>query len=257
MTMKMMMKRCVGMKRNSNTYTQTKTSTTSTRIIKNHAHTIKDIKGNKQKYEACRSTSEQGEHPKEKGERTWMKETHVVQDVSYAGRRKSVSSMAVVAAGTMTIANESVRALLMPEKALALLEQDEDLELLEKIRAKKQVRLTVEAQLATLQSAVDKLRLAGQLIGSEGAGDSDQQLRTVLGTSTPWMQELRTAADKMNTSPETKRLAAAFFADYDGLAASVAKGDGKMTKTDYVKTTKSFQTWCKQAGIANELNGLF
>ena len=33
-----------------------------------------------------------------------------------------------------------------PRPALALLEQDEDLELLEKIRAKKQVRLSVEAQ---------------------------------------------------------------------------------------------------------------
>ena len=103
---------------------------------------------------------------------------------------------------------------------------------------------------ATVQTALDNLRQVGQLIVE---GDTDK-LQAQVSPSSPWVVNLKDAANKMATSPETKKLATAFFTDYEGLASSVQTGSASL-KSDYVKTTKSFQSWCLKSGIANELVG--
>lgn len=150
--------------------------------------------------------------------------------------------------------------LFIPPSALALLEADEDEELLEKIKTGRKQKLSKRDGFvsyndeATVQKAVYRLSKAGQAI----EGDDFEGAAQVLGSSleADWAAEVISALDKAAANEEEKSVAAQFSSSLAYLQTAVSAADATSAKEAYVATGSALEAWAQLSGAAQGLKGL-
>lgn len=151
-----------------------------------------------------------------------------------------------------------------PRRALALIPDEEDEELLEKAKANRAARLAknqeatrefirdegfsnkrLEGELVPVQKAITLLAQSGSQLE---AGDAKGAASTLGGG---WVDDLKRATTAISTE-DTQAL----FDGINGLKAAARKGDLKASKQQYVAVVGSFSSWAEAAGVAKDLKGL-
>ncbi|KAA0063500.1 hypothetical protein IC582_011887 [Cucumis melo] len=143
----------------------------------------------------------------------------------------------------------------------AILEADDDEELLEKVKKDRKKRLEKQGVISSankekgyLQELVYKLSKVGQAID-----DNDfTTASSVLGGSSDadWVQNANLAFNKLSSSPEEKSEVDAFNSSLASLISSVTKSDVESSKTAFVASASAFEKWTALAGLVGQLKGL-
>lgn len=143
----------------------------------------------------------------------------------------------------------------------AILEADDDEELLEKVKKDRKKRLERQGvinssvkETAYLQDLVYKLSKVGQAIENNDLSVAS----SVLGktTDTDWVKKVNAAFDKLSSSPEEKTEVDTFKSSLDSLITSVTKNDIQATKTAFLESATALEKWTSLAGLAGKLKGL-
>ncbi|CDP10427.1 unnamed protein product [Coffea canephora] len=143
----------------------------------------------------------------------------------------------------------------------AILEPDDDEELLEKVKKDRKKRLERQGVLNSaaqetgyLQELVYKLSRVGQAIEKNDLSTA----RSVLGQSsdTDWVQKVQSAFKKLSSSPEEKSEVETFSSALDSLILSVTKNDIEASKTAFVASASAFEKWTTLTGLVEKLKGL-
>ncbi|KAK9141726.1 hypothetical protein Syun_011126 [Stephania yunnanensis] len=143
----------------------------------------------------------------------------------------------------------------------AILEADDDEELLERVKKDRKKRLEREGVINSsnketgyLQELVYKLSKVGEAIDNEDLATAG----SVLGSSTDadWVQKANSAFSKLTSSPEEKSEVDLFNSSLASLISSVTQKDVKASKTAFVSSAIAFEKWVSLAGLASKLKGL-
>ncbi|KAI4377152.1 hypothetical protein MLD38_014832 [Melastoma candidum] len=143
----------------------------------------------------------------------------------------------------------------------AVLEAEDDLELLEKVKKDRKRRLerqgiikSSDKEKGYLQYLVYKLSEVGQAIDRDDLAVAG----SVLGPSTEseWVRNANAAFAKLSSSPEEKTEADTFNSALASLITSVTKKDVQSSKVAFVSSASALERWTKLTGLANELKGL-
>uniref|UniRef100_A0ACD5Z6W4 Uncharacterized protein n=1 Tax=Avena sativa TaxID=4498 RepID=A0ACD5Z6W4_AVESA len=175
------------------------------------------------------------------------------RDAVVVGRRRGIASclLAALAVASGTGAG-AARA--------AILEADDDLELLERVKEDKKKRLQKQglinssaAETGYLQELVYKLSKVGQAIDKDdftAAGD-------VLGpdAGAPWVQNVNAAFSKFSSSSEEKSTVDSFNSSLASLITSVSKSDAESSKSAFVSSATALEKWVSLAGLTGKLKG--
>ncbi|KAM0850660.1 hypothetical protein ACQ4PT_052942 [Festuca glaucescens] len=142
----------------------------------------------------------------------------------------------------------------------AILEADDDLELLERVKEDKKKRLQKQglinssaAETGYLQELVYRLSKVGQAIDKDDlttAGD-------VLGpdSGAPWVQNVNAAFSKFSSSGEEKSAVDSFNSSLVSLITSVSKSDVQSSKSAFVSSATALEKWVSLAGLTGKLKG--
>jgi len=154
-------------------------------------------------------------------------------------------------------------------RALALIPDDDDEELVEKARANRRSRLASERQaekafsraegfvdrsaqkeLVPVQRAVNSLALVGKQLSSG-------EVSAAAGTlNDAWAGDFRRAAESLSENGAAKSSAAKVVAQLGELQEAANRGSLADAKQGYVALVGSFQGWSSDAGVASFLKGL-
>ncbi|KAK4774191.1 hypothetical protein SAY87_029210 [Trapa incisa] len=143
----------------------------------------------------------------------------------------------------------------------AILEADDDVELLEKVKKDRKRRLerqgivkSSKKETGYLQDLVYKLSEVGQAIERNDLPAAS----LVLGgsTETEWVKKANAAFTKLTSDPEEKTEVDAFNSSLASLISSVTKNDVVSSKVAFVSTASAFERWTTLTGLVNELKGL-
>ncbi|KAK9823778.1 hypothetical protein WJX72_005437 [[Myrmecia] bisecta] len=155
--------------------------------------------------------------------------------------------------------------LLGASKALALIPDDDDEELIEKAKANRKTRLADEraaekqyvkeagfanGEIVTVQRAVKKLAKSG----SELESGNLSAVATTVGDS--WVGAFEKVALDLSTSKASKKSANDVLKGISALEASARAGSLADSKRNFVSTVSALQTWANAAGIAGSIKGL-
>ncbi|KAL3535875.1 hypothetical protein ACH5RR_004336 [Cinchona calisaya] len=143
----------------------------------------------------------------------------------------------------------------------AILEADDDEELLEKVKKDRKKRLekqgfinSASQETAYLQELVYKLSRVGQAIEKKDLSIASSVLGQSSGTD--WVQKVKSAFNKLSSSPEEKTEVETFSTSLDSLISSVTKNDIEASKIAFVASASSFEKWTTLTGLAEQLKGL-
>ncbi|KAL3024572.1 hypothetical protein AAZX31_04G130800 [Glycine max] len=133
----------------------------------------------------------------------------------------------------------------------AILEADDDEELLEKVKRDRKKRLEKQGY---LQDLVYKLSAVGQALEKNDLSAAG----SVLGGSTDadWVQRANIAFNKLSSSSEEKTEVDAFNSSLASLISSVSKKDVESSKIAFVSSATAFEKWTSMTGLAAQLKGL-
>ncbi|GAB4832849.1 hypothetical protein Ancab_006864 [Ancistrocladus abbreviatus] len=143
----------------------------------------------------------------------------------------------------------------------AILEADDDEELLERVKKDRKKRIerqgfinSSKQETAYLQDLVYKLSKVGQAIENNDLTTAS----LVLGQSskTDWIQKANTAFTKLSSSPEEKAEVDMFNTSIAKLIASVVKKDVDSSKIAFVASASAFEKWTALTGLVEQLKGL-
>ncbi|OIT37483.1 PREDICTED: thylakoid lumenal 16.5 kDa protein, chloroplastic [Nicotiana attenuata] len=143
----------------------------------------------------------------------------------------------------------------------AILEADEDDELMEKVKKDRKKRLERQGIINSstkekgyLQDLVYKLSIVGQAIEKNDLSAAS----SVLGQSTDadWVQKVNSAFNKFSGSDEEKTEIDSFNSSLSSLVSSVTKNDIEGTKTAFLASASAFEKWTTLTGLIEELKGL-
>ncbi|XP_009364013.1 thylakoid lumenal 16.5 kDa protein, chloroplastic [Pyrus x bretschneideri] len=143
----------------------------------------------------------------------------------------------------------------------AILEADDDEELLEKVKKDRKKRLERQGVLSSskketgyLQELVYRLSKAGQAIESNDLPAAS----SVLGgsTDTDWVQKANIALDKLSSSPEEKTEVDTFNSSLASLILSVTRNDAESSKLAFVSSASAIEKWTTLTGLIDQLKGL-
>ncbi|XVF48075.1 hypothetical protein PTKIN_Ptkin03bG0161800 [Pterospermum kingtungense] len=143
----------------------------------------------------------------------------------------------------------------------AILEADDDEELLEKVKRDRKKRLERQGVISSsgqekgyLQDLVYKLSKIGQAIDNNDLSAAS----TVLGGSTDidWVKNANLAFSKLSSSPEEKTQVEAFNSSLASLISSVTKNDVASSKVAFVESASAFEKWATLTGLVGQLKGL-
>ncbi|XP_068343691.1 thylakoid lumenal 16.5 kDa protein, chloroplastic-like [Pyrus communis] len=143
----------------------------------------------------------------------------------------------------------------------AILEADDDEELLEKVKKDRKKRLERQGVLSSskketgyLQELVYRLSKAGQAIESNDLPAAS----SVLGgsTDTDWVQKANIALDKLSSSPEEKTEVDTFNSSLASLILSVTRNDVESSKLAFVSSARAIEKWTTLTGLIDQLKGL-
>ncbi|CAN6564129.1 unnamed protein product [Malus baccata var. baccata] len=143
----------------------------------------------------------------------------------------------------------------------AILEADDDEELLEKVKKDRKKRLERQGVLSSskketgyLQELVYRLSKAGQAIDSNDLPAAS----SVLGgsTDTDWVQKANIALNKLSSSPEEKTEVDTFNSSLASLILSVTRNDMESSKLAFVSSASAIEKWTTLTGLVGQLKGL-
>ncbi|RCV18214.1 hypothetical protein SETIT_3G281900v2 [Setaria italica] len=146
-----------------------------------------------------------------------------------------------------------------PARALVL-EEDDDIELLERVKEDRKKRLEKQriisasgAETGYLQDLIYKLSKVGQAIDKDNLPDAS----SVLGPSTDaqWVQNINAAFSKFSSSPEERSTVDSFNASLASLFTSVNKLDAGSSKSAFVSSATALEKWIALAGLSGQLKG--
>ncbi|KAK3025876.1 hypothetical protein RJ639_042305 [Escallonia herrerae] len=143
----------------------------------------------------------------------------------------------------------------------AILEADDDLELLEKVKKDRKKRIEKQGvisssnkETAYLQDVIYKLSKVGQAIENNDLPAAS----SVLGqtTDTEWIKKANAALTKLSSSSEDKTEADAFYSSLSSLISSVIQKDIEASKIAFVASASAFEKWTTITGLVGQLKGL-
>ncbi|KAL3567016.1 hypothetical protein D5086_032431 [Populus alba] len=143
----------------------------------------------------------------------------------------------------------------------AILEADDDEELLEKVKRDRKKRLERQGVISSakkekgyLQDLVYKLSKVGQAIDNNDLSAAS----SVLGgsTDTDWVKKANIAFTKLSSSPEEKIEVDTFNSSLASLISSVTSNDIESSKTAFVSSATAFGKWTTLTGLFGQLKGL-
>ncbi|KAK8523537.1 hypothetical protein V6N13_113481 [Hibiscus sabdariffa] len=143
----------------------------------------------------------------------------------------------------------------------AILEADDDEELLEKVKQDRKKRLERQGLIGSsskekgyLQDLVYKLSQIGQAIDNNDLTAAS----SVLGGSTDkeWLKNANVAFNKLSYSPEEKTQIETFNSSLASLISSVTKNDVESSKVAFVESASAFEKWTTLTGLTGQLKGL-
>ncbi|KAI4335703.1 hypothetical protein L6164_014325 [Bauhinia variegata] len=147
------------------------------------------------------------------------------------------------------------------EANAAILEADDDVELLEKVKRDRKKRLEKQGVISSsaketgyLQDVVYKLSKVGQAIENNDLSTAG----SVLGgdTDVDWVQKANAAFNKLSSSPEEKTAVETFNSSIASLISAVAKNDVDSSKVAFVSSASAFEKWTTLTGLVGKLKGL-
>ncbi|KAJ0971230.1 hypothetical protein J5N97_019189 [Dioscorea zingiberensis] len=166
------------------------------------------------------------------------------------GRRHSITALTLSATG-----------LLFPPAQAAILEADDDEELLERVKKDRQKRIQRQGfinssnkETGYLQELIYKLSKVGQAIEKSDLSAAS----SVLGSKTnaDWVQNANTAFTKLSSSPEEITEVDTFQSSLSSLFSSVAKQDVESSKVAFVSSATALEKWISLTGLVGQLKGL-
>ncbi|TXG61240.1 hypothetical protein EZV62_012603 [Acer yangbiense] len=143
----------------------------------------------------------------------------------------------------------------------AILEADDDDELMEKVKKDRKKRLerqgvinSSKQETGYLQDLVFKLSKVGQAIENKDLSIAN----SVLGgsTDTDWVQRANIAFTKLSSGPEEKTEVDTFNSSLASLISSVTKNDIESSKIAFVASASAFEKWTSLTGLVGKLKGL-
>ncbi|GMH04534.1 hypothetical protein Nepgr_006374 [Nepenthes gracilis] len=143
----------------------------------------------------------------------------------------------------------------------AILEADDDEELLERVKKDRKKRIerqgvinSYKKETAYLQDLVYKLSKVGQAIENSDLNEAS----SVLGQSTEadWIQKANSAFTKLSSSPEEKAEVDTFNSSIGKLISSVVKKDMNVSKMAFVSSASALEKWTALTGLSEQLKGL-
>ncbi|XP_059432775.1 thylakoid lumenal 16.5 kDa protein, chloroplastic [Corylus avellana] len=143
----------------------------------------------------------------------------------------------------------------------AILEAEDDEELLEKVKKDRKKRLERQGVISSsnketgfLQDLVYKLSKVGQAIDNNDLSTAS----SVLGgsTDTDWVKKANIAFRKLSSSPEEKSQVDSFNSSLSSLISSVTRNDVESSKLAFVSSASAFQKWTALTGLVGQLKGL-
>ncbi|GER51617.1 thylakoid lumenal 16.5 kDa protein, partial [Striga asiatica] len=143
----------------------------------------------------------------------------------------------------------------------AILEADDDEELLEKVKKDRKKRLEKQGvigssttETAYLQDLVYKLSETGQALETNDLSAA----YSVLGSSkdTEWVQRANSALNKLSSSNEEKTEVDAFNSSLVSLISSVSGNDIEGSKVAFVSCASALEKWTVLSGLVEQLKGL-
>eukprot|EP00250_Pteridium_aquilinum_P011788 c20303_g1_i1 orf=211-864(+) len=145
--------------------------------------------------------------------------------------------------------------------ALALLEADDDEQLLEKVKEDRKKKIkrrgeinSFKEETASLQAAIYQLSKAGQALdGNDFSGASK-----ALGESPSegWIVNVEKALSKVSSSAEEQDEAKLFSSSLASLQTAVSKQDLDTSKSAFVKSAGALEKWSFLTGFSEQLKGL-
>eukprot|EP00475_Leptophrys_vorax_P040622 TRINITY_DN75623_c0_g1_i1.p1 TRINITY_DN75623_c0_g1~~TRINITY_DN75623_c0_g1_i1.p1 ORF type:complete len:251 (+),score=18.09 TRINITY_DN75623_c0_g1_i1:80-754(+) len=145
----------------------------------------------------------------------------------------------------------------IPAPAVALLDADDDAELLERIKRERKEKIELREsrgsyknEEADIQAAVYGLSKVGQALE---AGDLSGA-SAALGSG--WLAKADAAIAKISVSDGEKDLAAVFQSSTGAITSAVSASDIVGAKRAFLASALALEGWAKQAGLAGELKGL-
>lgn len=142
-----------------------------------------------------------------------------------------------------------------------MLEAEDDLELLEKVKEDRKKRIEKQGiinsskqETGYLQALVFKLSEVGQAIDNNDLDTASSVLGT--STDTDWLKKANSAFTKLTSSPEEKSEVDEFNSSISQLISSVAKKDMDSSKIAFVSSASAFEKWTALTGLNDRLKGL-
>ncbi|KAF0932685.1 hypothetical protein E2562_011982 [Oryza meyeriana var. granulata] len=142
----------------------------------------------------------------------------------------------------------------------AVLEADDDIELLERVKEDRKKRLQKQGIISSsgtetgyLQDLIYKLSKVGQAIDKNDLPAAS----SVLGPNSDaqWVQNINAAFTKFSSSPEEKNMVDSFNSSLASLITSVNKSDVDSSKSAFVSSATSLEKWIALAGLSGQLKG--
>ncbi|CAM8923412.1 unnamed protein product [Rhodiola kirilowii] len=140
----------------------------------------------------------------------------------------------------------------------AILEADDDLELLEKVKKDRQKRIdrqllvdSSKKETEYLQDVVYKLSKAGEAIDKEDMAAAS----SVLGDA-ELVKKANLAFIKLSSSSEERTEAEAFNSSIAKLITSVSQNDIQTSKQAFVSSATALEKWVSLTGLASQIKGL-
>uniref|UniRef100_A0A0D9WTW7 Maintenance of Photosystem II under High light 2 C-terminal domain-containing protein n=1 Tax=Leersia perrieri TaxID=77586 RepID=A0A0D9WTW7_9ORYZ len=142
----------------------------------------------------------------------------------------------------------------------AVLEADDDIELLERVKEDRKKRLQKQGIISSsgtetgyLQDLIYKLSKVGQAIEKNDLPAAS----SVLGTNSDaqWVQNINVAFTKFSSSPEEKNMVDSFNSSLASLITSVNKSDVDSSKSAFVSSATTLEKWISSAGLSGQLKG--
>ncbi|KAG6421145.1 hypothetical protein SASPL_117694 [Salvia splendens] len=164
--------------------------------------------------------------------------------------RRAIALSLATAAGFLSGTNYKAGA--------AILEADEDDELMEKVKRDRKKRLEINSstqEKAYLQDAVCKLSKIGQAIEKKDLAEANSVIVSAKDT-TEWLQKVNSALNKLSSSEEEKTQADLFQLSMASLFSSISEKDEEGSKIAFVASATAFEKWTTLCGLAGQLKGL-
>ncbi|BAF20428.1 thylakoid lumenal 16.5 kDa protein, chloroplastic [Oryza sativa Japonica Group] len=168
------------------------------------------------------------------------------------GRRSGMASCLLAAVAASLSGAGEARA--------AVLEADDDIELLERVKEDRKKRLQKQGVISSsgtetgyLQDLIYKLSKVGQAIDKNDLPAAS----SVLGPNSDaqWVQNINVAFTKFSSSPEEKNMVDSFNSSLASLITSVNKSDVDSSKSAFVSSATTLEKWIASAGLSGQLKG--